>query len=71
MVWMLRHERTGNVSPIEVEASREGTVVVDLEAGTWRIHSGLKPLEGLYHKNHFATCPAAQAWRRPRQGAGR
>lgn len=63
---MLRHERTGNPSPIEVQPSRAGNIDVDLEAGTWRHHPGLKPLGELYHLNHFASCPAASQWRRAR-----
>lgn len=63
-VWMLKHERTGKVSPIEVEPSLAGSAVVDPLTLTWRVYSGLKSPDGDYHWPHFARCPGAAYWRR-------
>jgi hypothetical protein len=50
VLW-LKHERTGKVAPIDARVYADGNVVVDLDAGTYRI---VAPQEA--HKNHLATC---------------
>jgi len=56
-IYWLRHERTGNLAPIDVDVSFKGNIAVNLEAGTYTIH------EGGSRRNHFATCEAAAKWR--------
>jgi hypothetical protein len=52
------HERTGNVAPLEANASGPW-VIVD---GAYRMAGEAD--EGLpRYGNHYATCPAAKEWR--------
>jgi len=64
----LRHEVTGRIAPIDREPVADGPVVVNLEAGTYRVltaaeRAGLLPIEGRRHTNHFQTCADAERWR--------
>lgn len=68
-VWWLAHASTGKRAPINVmptEGTRPGNIVVDLDAGTYRI---VPSAPGLY-LSHFATCPAAKTFRRSGGGTG-
>ena len=64
-IYKLRHERTGNPAPIDVEPGAAGNVAIDLEAGTWRIVPAAQRSEyELLSFNHYAHCPQASAWRK-------
>jgi len=71
-VWRLRNDNTGKTAPIEQAADSAGNVLVDLDAGTYHVLG--RPADrdaagdaGLVlHRNHFASCPQAREWARPR-----
>jgi len=71
-VWRLRNDNTGNTAPIEQRADPTGNVLVDLDAGTYHVLG--RPADRLaaraagmtLHRNHFAGCPQARQWARPR-----
>ncbi len=65
----LRHERTGNLAPIDVREGGNGNVLV-LPNGRY---CNLSPLELLdpenaakVHTNHFQVCPQASDWKNGR-----
>lgn len=65
----LRHERTRKVAPIDADPNPAGNVLVDLEAGTYRVltredRAAAVPPEGDRYSTHFQTCPNAEQWRR-------
>lgn len=73
VLW-LDHVRTGKPAPIDVNPADDGNVLIDPDAGTYRVLAG----DDLDHarsegaplrKNHFATCPGRQ--NHTRQPAGR
>lgn len=71
MIYDLRHLDTGRHAPIEVEPVTNGNVVVDLEAGTYRLAGiDFRYPVGVRHRNHFAACPEAAKFRagRPKHG---
>lgn len=66
-VYDLRHITTGKLAPIEVGLSPGGNVAIDLEAGTYRVLSGLELAAARgagseLRVNHFVSCPSAAAW---------
>lgn len=70
-VYDLRHVDTNRHAPIDAVPVGDGNIAVDLEAGTYR-HVGYDfkfPDLPNRHKNHFATCPQAPAFRRRRHAA--
>lgn len=64
-LWFLAHFITGNYAPIDVAPASDGNVIVELEHGRYRIATEKDP-PGERHKNHYATCPQSEAWRRRR-----
>lgn len=62
-IFWLRHEITQKTAPIEAAEHARGNVVVDLEAGTYRISAGNLSTGQGRHMNHWATCPKAEAHR--------
>jgi hypothetical protein len=65
-VYDLRNVGTGNLAPVDVAVVPDGTIRIDLEAGTYRIvgrdfRAGMESADR--HKSHFATCPQAASWR--------
>jgi hypothetical protein len=56
ILWLV-HERTGKTAPIDARVYADGNVLVDLDAGTYRIVA--PPREA--HKNHWATCSSPPA----------
>lgn len=59
-VYKLRHERTKRVALIEADPNPIGDVLVDLDAGTYRLWRGGSPLEyeehsGRWHVRHEAA----------------
>jgi hypothetical protein len=64
-LYWLKHVRTGNAAPIEVEGGIAGNIAVDLDAGTWRIVPPAHRYEyEVLYFNHYAHCPQASAWRK-------
>lgn len=65
MVFDLRHVDTNRHAPIEAEPVADGTIVIDLTAGTYRHvgHDFQFPDLPRRYRNHFATCPEAQRYR--------
>jgi glucose dehydrogenase len=69
-VWDLRHVGTGNLAPINAAPAPDGNIHVDLEAQTYRlVGRDFRPGHETTDRylNHFATCPAAAAWRARRK----
>jgi hypothetical protein len=62
LIYDLTNERTGKTAPIDVEPVAGGNILVDLQAGTYRL-VGWSIGDPPKHKNHFATCPNAGAFR--------
>jgi hypothetical protein len=75
VVW-LRNTTTGKSAPIDQALVPDGNIVVDLEAGTYRVLTGDAREDAVdrgdpLHFNHFITCPQAPAWKgRTRAGQG-
>lgn len=66
-IWWLRNDSTGRMAPIEAaDPDNRGNVLVDLEAGTYRVLSrGVATPGGrALHLNHFARCREAAQWKR-------
>ena len=68
-IFQALYPKTGRRAPIEAIPSSNGNVLLDEDAGTYRIVSGadLQAARdgGLsLHLNHFAGCPAAQRFHR-------
>jgi hypothetical protein len=62
VLW-LKHERTGNLAPINDTPSPDGNVLINEEAGTWRVvatHTEQAEYVGRLHKHHRATCSKAR-----------
>ncbi len=66
VIW-LRHDRTGNLAPIDAEPGGNGNVLC-LPNGHYVNLSPLEMLDpdnqGQVHTNHFQTCPQAASWKR-------
>jgi hypothetical protein len=67
----LKHERTGKLAPIDsLPVVHGGNVIVNLEAGTYRLVSKAERLARMGQENpeqlylsHFFTCPDRDYWR--------
>lgn len=69
LVYDLRHVDTQRHAPIEVEQVANGNVLIDLEAGTYRLTGrDFREPERMAHVNHFARCPEAAKFRGDRRG---
>ncbi len=53
----LKHEKTGKRAPIDVAPSPNGSCLVNLEEGSYRI--AFERSSGTLYTSHFATCPHA------------
>lgn len=67
---MVRHKRTGNLAPIEVDPSEDGNILVT--GDTYEILSKelrQRARDGgfVLRKNHFATCSFAKSFSRAAQ----
>lgn len=65
IIW-LRGASSGRPAPIEARPSPEGNLHLDRERGTYHLASAGCPQDQPRYFNHFARCPQADAWRRPR-----
>lgn len=55
IIWR-RHERTGNLAPIDADATSDGNIIL-VDADTYRIATAADGLDGRPRfKNHWATC---------------
>jgi hypothetical protein len=66
ILW-LKHEVSLKPSPINDTPSPDGNVLINEEAGTWRVvttHTELAEYVGRLHKHHRATCPKAKEQKR-------
>lgn len=64
ILW-LDHPVTRKRAPIDAYPDITGNVIVDQEAGTWRVATNHEKLQhaGKMHNSHFATCPYSQQYR--------
>jgi hypothetical protein len=66
--------REGRLMPVDAHPHPAGTVTLEWDpaSGEWRAILGGQPSPGTpMHRPHFATCPAAAEWRRPRRTPAR
>lgn len=68
-IYWLENMNTGKRAPIDARATHDGNIEIDLESESYRVLSGVELAEAraigvALHKNHFATCPAADSWKR-------
>jgi hypothetical protein len=74
-ITFFRHERTGNVAPIELLARADGNVTIDFKRGTYHVMTKAEReaigSPGLFatpnvprYVLHFADCPNAPKFRR-------
>lgn len=67
IVW-LKHETTGKNHPVDADPSSMGNLVIDVENGTYRqAKEGEQFPAGVWqYMSHFATCPDAAKFRKPK-----
>jgi hypothetical protein len=64
LIWV-RTAATGTLMPLDAKPAEDGnTVIKDGVAHVLKGDLFEEFLDGPKHKSHFATCPAASAWRR-------
>jgi len=64
LIFDLKHIHTHRLAPIEAEPAADGNIVIDLEAGTYRLTGrDLRYPEQVRWINHFVRCPQAQKFR--------
>ena len=64
ILW-LPHNVTGKVAPIDAYPDLLGNVLINREAGTWRVatkEEQMKHPDQLHH-SHFTTCPYSKQFR--------
>jgi len=64
IVWALTEG--GKRMPVDTQADPEGSLALWRAEGEWRTKVIQSDWHGPRYRPHFATCPDAESWRRPR-----
>jgi hypothetical protein len=67
-IYWLTSRVTGKTAPVDAEPTPNGSIAIDLTDATYVIvqKEARAPYQGMLCTNHFATCPSAARWHKPK-----